>query len=747
MTDIAPPQPTLPPLPKEPVLPLGTNVRAHPSGWGAPDLDSDEGYELAWTDGIDDTPTLEGVDEWIVGPLDGILVPGVAGYFRHTVNGVGVDPFSIEEAAPLTAAGNPGQVRVPKGNTSGGEWMESAGGVAEGLERQVGNAHIFLKAPDSMLTIKPPPITEQDKAQIVAYTEAVERALQGTSLAGMPMKVEANKTSANNVRMEQVEQLRLQMKILNENETNTLFTLDRRLYPGTGEVKNEWMVVSPIGGPNGTSLQGQGIGSAVTAATDDALREMGYHTVRTQAGLNQGGYVWAKQGFAFDNEYGNSNASEVAGRVLGAAMGGPAQEQARDLLGRILRREPVLPAELAMVGWTPGATTWPGKEGMQGAWWNGIKDLTGAVTASVAPEDVAAYWYGWALTDPAAVDTDADEFLQGLSNLLYGGPLVVAAGNFNPGQIRVPKGNDAGGQWMDAARDLANGLEGAVSPELMIGADLTRVTNETVAPFGLTAQIVPMKGFDGVYFMRGKLYRDGVPVGTFERGVDLGDKRVANGLFELNDNEQGKGIGSALTAAWEDEYRKQGIEVITLTANIDVGGYTWARLGFQFDGYAEAHNAASAIVERFRMIGDEDAAQQAIEMIIAMEQDPSKPVLPADLARIGWTPGAEDWVGKQAMLNSEWEGVKYLQPSVTAAGAVNDPRADQIDALHRAWVPTARYESVPHTGPSQYPETEEDVFTHADSDTEYMTALVTILGSTTMTTDEGESDVRTSTEP
>lgn len=35
-----------------------------------------------------------------------------------------------------------------------------------------------------------------------------------------------------------------------------------------------------------------------------------------------------------------------------------------------------------------------------------------------------------------------------------------AAGGFNPGQARVPKGNDAGGQWIDTVGALAEGLSG-----------------------------------------------------------------------------------------------------------------------------------------------------------------------------------------------------------------------------------------------------------------------------------------------
>jgi hypothetical protein len=77
------------PIGDEPAVTPGTVVRAHPSGWGR-----DESGDL---DGADDAPSLEGVPEWIEGPLE--VVP-VDAYLKHIVGGYDVDPASIEEGAP-----------------------------------------------------------------------------------------------------------------------------------------------------------------------------------------------------------------------------------------------------------------------------------------------------------------------------------------------------------------------------------------------------------------------------------------------------------------------------------------------------------------------------------------------------------------------------------------------------------------------------------------------------------------------
>jgi hypothetical protein len=80
---------TNPSLPTGPVVPLGTTVHARVSGYGV-----DESGDLG---GADDAPSLDGVPEWVDGPLVGQAVPG---YYKHIVGGYDVDPASIEEVQP-----------------------------------------------------------------------------------------------------------------------------------------------------------------------------------------------------------------------------------------------------------------------------------------------------------------------------------------------------------------------------------------------------------------------------------------------------------------------------------------------------------------------------------------------------------------------------------------------------------------------------------------------------------------------
>ena len=57
-------------------------------------------------------------------------------------------------------------------------------------------------------------------------------------------------------------------------------------------------------------------------------------------------------------------------------------------------------------------------------------------------------------------------------------------------------------------------------------------------------------------------------------------KEVQHSLFVLPESLQGKGISKKVLSCFYDEYKKSGIAKINVHANINVGGYTWAKYGF-----------------------------------------------------------------------------------------------------------------------------------------------------------------------
>lgn len=82
-----------------------------------------------------------------------------------------------------------------------------------------------------------------------------------------------------------------------------------------------------------------------------------------------------------------------------------------------------------------------------------------------------------------------------------------------------------------------------------------------------------------------EIYHEG-PKGYISRIFklsDRGDRYVVHNLMSLNDKDQGKGLGALLLRDTIESYKEMGIKEIKLTANIDVGGYAWAKYGFKLD--------------------------------------------------------------------------------------------------------------------------------------------------------------------
>ncbi|WP_158043387.1 hypothetical protein [Skermanella pratensis] len=59
-----------------------------------------------------------------------------------------------------------------------------------------------------------------------------------------------------------------------------------------------------------------------------------------------------------------------------------------------------------------------------------------------------------------------------------------------------------------------------------------------------------------------------------------GDLVVSHDAFVIQGDGQGGGIGRQVLKAQFDEYEKMGVARVAVHANIDVGGYAWARFGF-----------------------------------------------------------------------------------------------------------------------------------------------------------------------
>ncbi len=133
--------------------------------------------------------------------------------------------------------------------------------------------------------------------------------------------------------------------------------------------------------------------------------------------------------------------------------------------------------------------------------------------------------------------------------------------------------------------------------------------------------------------------------------------------FELDPEVRGSGFSARWLAQLEDRYRQSGIDRIELNTD-GVGGYAWAKAGFDFSGPREARKAA----DRMELLlgsavarGVNPETRAAAESLIERARAGGDAIpTPMEFAMVGWKPGASMWLGKAAMLNSKWAGVKQL---------------------------------------------------------------------------------------
>ena len=182
---------------------------------------------------------------------------------------------------------------------------------------------------------------------------------------------------------------------------------------------------------------------------------------------------------------------------------------------------------------------------------------------------------------------------------------------------------------------------------------------------------------------------DGNKVGEFHRTVTAG-RGGAKGLakhqkLEIQAGVRGQGFAEGFNANAIGWYRENGIGSVELHANIDVGGYAWARAGYDWDsdGGGGEHpplrrlqsvvdntwpaddNLAGNIVRipPDRMDEQDEIVQEFADRIKNAKFGTVGYPTPYEVSQLGRWPGAgkdDMWIGKAIMLGSDWYGVRYL---------------------------------------------------------------------------------------
>lgn len=123
-----------------------------------------------------------------------------------------------------------------------------------------------------------------------------------------------------------------------------------------------------------------------------------------------------------------------------------------------------------------------------------------------------------------------------------------------------------------------------------------------------------------------------------------GKRKVDHYYFSLDDSAQGKGYSKQIFRELFRQYENADVDIINVEANIDVGGYAWARYGFRAykKHIGSVINKARDIV-RFKLRTEEEMkdfydfmSQYGDDDIVPMEQLAAKPYGMAVLKGSNW---------------------------------------------------------------------------------------------------------------
>lgn len=168
--------------------------------------------------------------------------------------------------------------------------------------------------------------------------------------------------------------------------------------------------------------------------------------------------------------------------------------------------------------------------------------------------------------------------------MLKGGP---GSGNFgHRGRIGKHGGSISGGGLLSKGPKLTLGYEHPITKnkpttdkKKIILSRYARALENFTDPSGLKIKITSISSsvVQGII-----LDSKGNKVGDIKRKFDFTQKTVHHSYLSLDDQAQKSGFGSRFYYASERLYPSMGFNKVSIEANKDVGGYAWARMGYDF---------------------------------------------------------------------------------------------------------------------------------------------------------------------
>lgn len=278
------------------------------------------------------------------------------------------------------------------------------------------------------------------------------------------------------------------------------------------------------------------------------------------------------------------------------------------------------------------------------------------------------------------------------------------------GRHRAPQAAKDGKKKL--AKDLLDDVSNANGKEVTDPAalDAARGVFEGVHG-GLSVKLKKLAADDG-YFEADLSIHDhtGQQIGRVVRTIgrdEDGNLFATHVLLKVSSDTRGQGFAQSFNRQLEDWYRESGIQRIELRADIDVGGYAWARSGYTWQDGKVPSSIRDRLVQAiaphrshdYHVDFDKDGNYTVttnggeslgsyefyddVHTAIGMHALDSSPntserreakallarigagehVTPFEISQLGRPAGAgrdDTWPGKLALLGSDWEGVKWL---------------------------------------------------------------------------------------
>jgi GNAT superfamily N-acetyltransferase len=289
-------------------------------------------------------------------------------------------------------------------------------------------------------------------------------------------------------------------------------------------------------------VQGSGFAAAFNAQAMQYYRQAGYKEVTLHADIDVGGYAWARQGFNFGDP---------------ATMSSTDADTQREAVGRVgLRLKSWKPPDFAKL---PEAKVRAIQKTMQELNQKLLGDYENWPSAFEISE------LGRDLTWKVARQGRDIEMWPGKAVLLnseWFGQMSLQA---EPAPKPKPVPEFKKISTRAAAKEVYEGT---------FGGFRVKITEfDAVEPGKL-------HGVTGVI-----LDKSGREVGQFDRYIDHTSKTIRHEFLQLEAEAQGTGFAALWNQHAFEAYRTAGYQQVTLHADIDVGGYAWARQGFKFDEF------------------------------------------------------------------------------------------------------------------------------------------------------------------